>query len=115
MNRVDRQGGRRRWGLRTTAIVVMLGVLGVAPQPRVQAQASYTLLTGGTANMIANAFTQWVSDDGSKVFFVSAEQLSALDTDQAQDVYVTSGGVITLLSGGSLDEPAMLRRITRDG
>ena len=41
-----------------------------------------------------------ISDDGTKVFFHTAEALVASDTDSAQDVYQRAGGTTTLLSVG---------------
>ena len=42
-----------------------------------------------------------VSADGSRVFFWSGAQLTADDTDNAQDVYERAGGVTTLVSLGT--------------
>jgi hypothetical protein len=42
------------------------------------------------------------ADDGSKVFFATAESLVAEDTDASQDVYMRSGGETTLVSGGQV-------------
>jgi len=41
-----------------------------------------------------------ISDDGTKVFFTTAESLVASDTDSVQDVYQRAGGVTTLASVG---------------
>lgn len=41
-----------------------------------------------------------VSDDGSRVFFDSAERLVAQDTDDFYDVYERSGGTVSLISTG---------------
>jgi hypothetical protein len=64
-----------------------------------------TLLTpGGTCPPSAIScdpiFTR-ASSDGSKVFFETQERLDAGDTDSAQDVYMSSGGVTTRVSTGS--------------
>ena len=61
-----------------------------------------TLVSTGTAggNGPWGADLAGMSDDGTKVFFHSAEGLVASDTDGAQDVYQRSGGTTTLLSTG---------------
>jgi hypothetical protein len=41
------------------------------------------------------------SDDSSRVFFTTREQLTAADTDTSQDVYERAGGTTTLISTGS--------------
>ena len=41
-----------------------------------------------------------ISDDGTKVFFHTAESLVAADTDSVQDLYQRAAGVTTLLSTG---------------
>jgi hypothetical protein len=43
------------------------------------------------------------SADGTRVFFVTFEQLVPGDTDSAMDVYERSGGVTTLVSGGQIN------------
>jgi hypothetical protein len=42
------------------------------------------------------------ADNGSKVFFTTAEPLVAEDTDSSQDVYMRSDGETTLVSGGQV-------------
>jgi hypothetical protein len=42
------------------------------------------------------------ADDGSKIFFATAESLVAEDTDASQDIYLRSGGETTLVSGGQV-------------
>src|SRR5262245_8306390 len=85
--------------------------------PRVAGQSSYTLMTGGTANVdVGVTIPLWpVSADGSKLFFTTSESLLPSDTDSASDVYMSSNGTLTLISGGTANIPAQLRRMTRDG
>ena len=56
---------------------------------------------GGNGNFFA-AF-EGTSDDGSHVFFVTAEALVNSDLDTVQDVYDRSGGQTTLVSTGPTD------------
>ena len=69
-----------------------------------------------------DAFASAISDDGSRVFFGSAEELTAEDDDGASvDVFVRSGGVTTLVSQPAQNglvtpsEHAFLSAITGDG
>ena len=64
-----------------------------------------TLISAGqiNGNGAFSAFFQGVSNDGSKVFFRTGEQLTADDTDGAQDVYRRKGGVTTLISAGQIN------------
>ena len=57
------------------------------------------------------------SADGSRVFFHTAEQLVAADTDAGQDIYQRAGGVTTLVSIGGNDDSAsaFLAGISDDG
>ena len=48
-------------------------------------------------------------------FLATDEQLSPADTDVTYDVYEESGGVITLVSGGTLDEDASVVEVSDDG
>ncbi len=64
--------------------------------------------------------TQTVSDDGSRVFFQTAENLVAADTDGLGDVYERSGGVTTLVSAPGAGAsgspgPADIEGISDDG
>ncbi len=66
--------------------------------------------SGGTATRVStgagggngehNALFEGSSGDGAEVFFATGEQLSAADTDGAQDVYVRRGGETELVSEG---------------
>lgn len=80
--------------------------------------------TGG--NGAANALFEGSSADGDEVFFATAEQLVAADTDSAQDVYVRRGGSSTelvsagdpscaALSCGNGSSPALLQWVSADG
>lgn len=61
-----------------------------------------TLLTDGSAvNDPANlASFEGMSDDGTRVFFETLEQIVPADTDSSSDVYERAEGVTTLLSAG---------------
>jgi len=52
---------------------------------------------GGFSAIFADA-----ADDGSRIFFTTAESLVAEDTDSSQDVYMRSGGETTLASVGQI-------------
>jgi hypothetical protein len=60
-----------------------------------------------------------VSDDGTRVFFETDEQLVAADTDAFYDVYERSGGTTSLVStgpaGGNANLDAGYRDISADG
>ncbi len=66
--------------------------------------------SGGTATRVStgagggngehNALFEGSSADGAEVFFATGEQLSAADTDGAQDVFVRRGGETELVSEG---------------
>jgi hypothetical protein len=68
--------------------------------------------SGGTTTLISigpdggegefSAIFAGAADDGSKIFFTTAESLVAEDTDSSQDVYMRSGGETTLVSGGQV-------------
>ena len=51
---------------------------------------------------------QDATDDGTKVFFHTADSLVASDTDGVQDVYQRAAGTTTLISTGPLDSNAPL-------
>jgi hypothetical protein len=74
----------------------------------------------GASGSPAATFFQAVSDDGTKVFFATTENLVAADTDGLTDVYERSGGTTSLVSApglGSSGSPtsAVFRRISSDG
>jgi hypothetical protein len=54
--------------------------------------------TGG--NPANNAFFGTAAQDGSHVFFTTAEKLTSSDTDATRDAYDRSGGITTLISTG---------------
>ena len=67
-----------------------------------RAGGSTTLLSVGPAggNGPVDAFLGGMSEDGRRVFFESAEQLTSDDTDSFTDVYEREGAVTTRLSKG---------------
>ena len=60
---------------------------------------------------------RWASPDDSTdaVIFTTAEALTAGDTDEAQDIYIRSGGTTTLLSTGPDGGNGAGRRALREG
>jgi hypothetical protein len=54
-------------------------------------------------NGAVNAGFQDASDDGSQVFFETAEQLVSADTDASTDVYERSSSATTLVSAGQIN------------
>ena len=56
-----------------------------------------------------------VSDDGSRVSFLTDKPLTAGDTDSQYDAYARSGGTTTLLSPGSAAFPAFFGGVSADG
>jgi hypothetical protein len=74
----------------------------------------------GASGAPATAAFQAVSADGTKVIFVTTENLVAADTDGLNDVYERSGGTTTLVSApglGSSGAPGSMqfRKISSDG
>jgi hypothetical protein len=68
--------------------------------------------SGGTTTLVStgpdsgngafSAIFAGAADDGSRIFFTTAEPLVAEDTDSSQDVYMHSGGETTLVSSGQV-------------
>ncbi len=68
--------------------------------------------SGGTTTLLSvgpdggggefSAIFAGASDDGSRIFFTTAESLVTEDTDSSQDVYMRSGGETTLVSVGQI-------------
>ena len=85
--------------------------------------------SGGTTTLVSvgpeggsgdfNAIFAGAADDGSKLFFATAEPLVAADTDASQDVYLRSGGETTPVSvgqvGGNGEFSAGLRGVSESG
>jgi hypothetical protein len=61
------------------------------------------------------AFFAGASADGTRVFFVTNEQLVAADTDASQDVYERSAGTTTKISPGNGAFPAFFNGASADG
>jgi hypothetical protein len=103
-----------RW-MKVSIMLVLLWGAG-APSAGVRASPPYTLISTGT---LQDAFPSGVSVDGTRVFFMTTEALSPNDTDTARDLYLASGGAITLLSDGTAGADAnthvTYRRQTPDG
>jgi hypothetical protein len=57
--------------------------------------------TGTTTNGAFNAFFEGSSQDGSKVFFRTAEKVESTDTDSSTDVWQRSSGATTQISTGT--------------
>jgi hypothetical protein len=80
-----------------------------------------TTLVSGTAASGNGAFQasfSHASDDGSRIFFGTGEQLTAADTDSQVDQYAMSAGTITLVSTGpqaGVPAAATLTGISSDG
>ena len=68
-----------------------------------RASGATTLVSTGSTggNGPQGAFFDGVSADGARVFFHTAERLTAGDTDSQADVYERSGGATALVSTGS--------------
>jgi len=115
-----RDGARRPRGP-FPGVLVLLALAVLAGPRSLDAQATYTLVTPGTAAQDAGAAFSFrsTSADGSKVFFLTAEALVASDQDTARDLYMAEGGVVTLLSGSTTGQvnhiPVTARRLPRNG
>jgi hypothetical protein len=75
---------------------------------------TFTLISGGTSNQFGATF-QEMSADGSRVYFLTYEALTAGDTDAALDVYRRAGGVLTLMSPGTANLEASMLTTMADG
>jgi hypothetical protein len=64
-----------------------------------------TLLSQGPVSASGPNSAIWsgMSEDGSRVFFSTDEQLVAEDTDGSRDIYEASGGTVSLVSTGPTD------------
>jgi hypothetical protein len=86
-----------------------------------RSNATTTLLTTGPSGGNAASSATWVanSQDGTRVFFRTAEKLVSGDTDSAADIYERSNGATTLIStgpaGGNANLPAVFAAISKDG
>lgn len=68
----------------------------------------------GSSNASAAIFAAG-SADGSRVFFATNEGLVSADKDGANDIYQRSGGVTSLVSAGSANQPASFAAAPGDG
>ena len=86
-----------------------------------RANGATTLVSTGSTggNGPQGAFFDGVSADGARVFFHTAERLTAGDTDSQVDVYERSGGATSLVSigssGGNGAFPAFFDGASADG
>jgi hypothetical protein len=86
-----------------------------------RANGTTTLVSTGPAggNGASSATYLGASQDGSKIFFRTAEKLVASDTDSAQDVYQRASGATTLVStgpsGGNGAFNVVFDRVSSDG
>lgn len=83
--------------------------------------------SGGTATLVStgsegeegkgeiNSVFAGMAEEGKKVFFETAEKLSAADTDESTDVYERASGSTTLISPGAADLPAVFGGASSDG
>jgi hypothetical protein len=80
------------------AVVLLAFIPAAIADHNVREQVSVGPLGGNGA---FDAEFRFASTDGGRVFFETAEQLAAADTDSVGDVYQRAGGATTLLSMGS--------------
>jgi hypothetical protein len=75
--------------------------------------------TGPESDGGVNATFAGASDDGSKIFFVTAESLVPADTDSSSDIYMRSAAGTVLVSAGQIGGngpfPAGLHGVSSDG
>lgn len=81
----------------------------------VAAAAMIGLLAAATPASGANAAYSGISGDGTRIWFETTDKLVAADNDTAKDVYERSGGVTTLISGGTLNIAANFVGANADG
>jgi hypothetical protein len=102
------------------AAVTMM-VAGVVVPTGHASHGTTTLVSAGSTggNGAVNAFYAGSSQDGSRVFFTTAESLVSGDTDADQDVYERSGSTTTLIStgptGGNAPLSASFAGASQDG
>ena len=91
-----------RWRLAVCALLVGVAcVLGVAIEAGANHSVTSWLSTApGTGNGAFDASVEGFSDDGSRAFFQTAEQMLPGDTDANVDIYERTGSTTTLISTG---------------
>jgi hypothetical protein len=112
-----RLAGMHRAALRMRAACLVSLVATAALAPAASAQ-QIDLISGGTGDF--NALFAGASEDGSRVVFLTAEQLAATDTDAANDLYAREpNGAVTHISDGASPTDASLlagfKHTSRDG
>ena len=65
--------------------------------------AVFGLMLIAPATSAASSFLAGASSDGSRVFFITDEQLVSGDTDTSFDIYERSGGTTTWVSQGEIN------------
>src|SRR5687768_10088349 len=91
-----------KWRLASCALLVGVAcVLGVAIEAGANHSVTNWLSTSPTAgNGAFDASIEGFSDDGTRTFFQTAEQMSPDDTDSSPDIYMRAGSTTTLISTG---------------
>jgi hypothetical protein len=80
-----------------------------------EAELESTALTTLNAPTAPTSRIQNVTDDGSTVFFTTADPLLPADTDGVKDVYEWKGGNLSLISSGRSTLPNFLTGMSSDG
>ncbi len=99
----------RRWapfGRRIAALAVVGAAMALLPTAASAAtwQGTDHISQGQTGgNGSLNAALTGASEDGSRVFVSTSEQLAATDTDAAQDIYMREGATTTHISQGQIN------------
>jgi hypothetical protein len=87
--------------VRSVASLIVLALLAVPASAAANHNLTDVVSTGASGgNAEVAAIYRGASEDGTRVFFQSAEALVSGDTDGALDVYERSGGATTLVSTG---------------
>ena len=88
-----------RWALAVALVATAsLAAPALAPAEHSLLERLSTGPLGGNGNF--NSYFRGASADGGRVYFVTAEQLVAADTDGGASIYERSGGVTQLVVGG---------------
>ena len=98
-----KRGYAKRGGF-AAGVIVALGLL-AAVSANAIGVGSTTQISQGEINGNGAFFASFsgASDDGSRVFFSSNEQLTAGDADASLDIYLREGATTTLISDGEIN------------